>query len=1077
MRRLLFLFVMLMLNGALAFAQNQTITGQVRSEQGDAVAFATVTETGTKNAVTANDNGNFTIKIKQGGKLTYSATNFISQTVSVTGNVMSVVLKRNNAELTTVVVSGTFGRQGNAKEVGTSSTTVQAKDLIVAKPISVINGLTAKVAGLNVSTVNNGVFAPTHVTLRGNRSLKGNNEPLTVVDGAIFYNDVSTLNPDDIASINVLKGSSAAAIYGSDASNGVLVITTKRGSRGKGSITFSSTAQFETLSYLQKLQTEFGSNGGEAFVNDFNDLSTYIPYENQSYGPRYNGKLVSLGRPLADGSLQVVPYSAIPNQKRNFFDVGLTTQNNLSFQGGDENSRFILSVQDIKTNAIMPGDKGRRDVFRVGGSRTIGAFTANYTAAYTLLTKSTTNTQQVYQNVLNTPAHVPLHLYKNWATDKFANVDGYYNDYFTNPYWDIANDRTNTTDNNLAGNVQLNFKASRWLNFSYRVAVNTNSQKQEHTVNPRVYSAYSLTDTRIIYSKPDGSGFDTVRESPKSIAVSSGNLGTAASFSSGNTSNFLITSDFLASVDQKLSRNFNLKLTLGSSYINNKRTGVYVNAPALVIPVFNINNISGTPDIGNTTNRFFNYNKEASKLGYFGDATIGLNNYAFLHGSYRADIDSRLSEANRLIPYYDVDGSIVISDMIPSLRDNQNKFLSFAKLRAAYSVTGNVSALGDGSKFIADGAYAINPTYNVTSGFPYGNLGGYGINTLISNPDLKPEKVNETEVGIELGFLNNRLNVSAVAYQSKTTGGIVTASTASSSGFLNALVNAANLKNKGFETEVKATLVRNRNLTWSVSANYTYNQSEVVSISGNLPEIQIDGINGGNANAYAIIGQPYPVIKSRDWVRDAEGHVIVDANTGLPSRTSGLVNLGQANPRDLFGASTSLSWKDFSLNITVDYRGGHKIFNSIGQYTDFTGVSYTSASTNRQRFVFPNSVTVDGSGKSTPNTNILVDDANFNFWPGLYRSVGSNYITSAAAWKLREVAIAYQIPAKLLGASKIVKACSFIISGRNLLMWRPKTNVWTDPEFSDDGGNSVGRTSTAQSPPTRIFSATLSFTF
>jgi TonB-linked SusC/RagA family outer membrane protein len=1069
MRRLLFLFAMLMLNWVFAFAQNQTITGQVRSEQGDPVAFATVTEAGTKNAVTANENGNFTIKIKQGGKLIYSATNFISQTVSVTGNIISVTLKRNNTELTTVVVSGTFGRQGNAKEVGTSSTIVQAKDLVVAKPLSVINGLTAKVAGLNISTTNNGVFAPSHVTLRGNRSLKGNNEPLTVVDGAIFYNDISTLNPDDIASINVLKGPSAAAVYGSDASNGILVITTKRGSRGKGSITFSSTAQFETLSYLQKLQEEFGSNGGEAFVNDFNDLSTYIPYENQSYGPRYNGKLVPLGRPLADGSLQIVPYSAIPNQKRNFFDVGLTTQNNLSFQGGDENSRFILSIQDVRTNAIMPGDKGRRNVFRVGGSRTLGAFTANYSAAYTLKSTNTTNTAQVYQNVLNTPAHVPLHLYKNWDTDKFADVNGYYNDYFNNPYWDIANDRTNTIDNNLTGNIQLNFKASKWLNFSYRVAVNTNSQKQERTVNPRNYSTYALTDNRIIYSKPDGSGLDTIRESPKSIAVSAGAVGTPASFSSGNFSNFLLTSDLLASIDQKLNRDFNLKLTIGSSYINNKRTGIFINAPALVVPVFNVNNIAGTPQTGGN-----NFNAEASKMGYFGDATLGFNNYAFLHGSYRADIDSRLSEANRLIPYYGIDGSLVVSDMIPALRDNRSNFLSFAKLRAAYSVTGNASALGNGSKFIADGAYAINPTYAVVPGFPYGSLGGFGISPLIANPDLKPEQVTETEFGVELGLFDNRLNVTAVAYKSKTIDGIVTASTPNSSGFLVALVNAANLTNSGFETEVKATLVRTKNINWSVSANYTNNKSNVVSISGDLPEIALGGNNG---NAFAIVGQPYPVIKSRDWVRDAEGRVIVDATTGLPSRTSGLVNLGQANPKDLFGASTSFSWKDFSLNITVDYRGGHKIFNSIGQYTDFTGVSETSASTNRQPFVFPNSVTIDGSGKSIPNTNILVDDANFNFWPGLYRGVGSNYITSAAAWKLREVALTYQFPNKVVGASKVVKACAFTLSGRNLLMWVPKTNVWTDPEFSDDNGNSVGRNSQSQSPPTRIISATLSFTF
>ncbi len=1069
MRKSFLMLLALTLVSVLAFAQTRTISGQVKNEQGDPVSFATITETGTKNAVTSDVNGNYVIKIKNNSSVTYSSINFFSQTVAVTNNYMAVTLKRNTAELTTVVVTGTFGRSGNAKQSGTSSTLIQSKDLVVAKPLSVVNGLTGKVAGLNVSTTSNGVFAPTHVTLRGNRSLKGNNEPLYVVDGAIFYNDINTLNAEDIASTNILKGSSAAAIYGSDASNGVIVITTKRGSRGKSSVNFSTTTQFEMLSYLMALQTKFGSNGGEAYVNDFNDLSTYIPYENQSFGPIYNGKLVPLGRPLSDGSVQMVPYSPIKNQKRNFFQTGVTTQNNLSYQGGDENSRFFLSVQDVSTTAIMPGDKGHRDVFRVGGSRIYGAFNADFTASYTLKTQNTTNTANVYQNVLNTPAHVPLNNYKNWATDKFSTPDGYYNDYFHNPWWDIGNERFPQTDNNLTGNMHFGLKLAKWLNLSYTVSVNTNSSKQEHTLNPINYSKYTLTDPHIIYSNPNGTGVDTVVESPKSIAVSAGTAGTPGSYFSGNFTNFLLTSDFLINVEQKINKNFNFKATLGTSYVDNKRTGIFVNAPALVVPVFNINNISGTPQTGG-----LNFYAEANKQGYFADATIGLNDYAFLHGSYRADIDSRLSQANRLIPYYDVDAALVLSDMIPLLRDNQNKFLSFLKVRGAYSVTGNVSAIGNGSKYIADGAYTINPTYGVVNGFPYGPLGGFGISALIANPNLKPEQVNEKEIGVEFGLLNNRLSGSVVAFHSNTTGGIVQASTPSSSGYLFALVNAANLTNDGLETELRATVIKKKNLTWVVSANYTKNKSNVVSINGGLPEIALGGNNG---NAYAIVNQPYPVIKSRDWVRDANGRVIVSSVTGNPTATSGLVNLGNANPTDLFGASTSLTWKDLTLNITVDYRGGHKIFNSIGQYTDFTGVSATSASTNRQPFVFPNSVTVDGSGKSTPNTSVLVSDANFDFWPGLYRGVGSNYITSAAAFKVREVALTYQFPAKIISASKLIKACSFTISGRNLLMIRPKSNVWTDPEFSDDNGNSVGRTTTSQSPPTRIISATLSVTF
>src|SRR5258706_2831742 len=192
---------------------------------------------------------------------------------------------------------------------------------------------------------------------------------------------------------------------------------------------------------MLKLQNRFGSNGGEAFVNDFNDLSTYIPYENQSYGPQYNGALVPLGRPVYDGSLLKVPYAGLKDEKKNFFNHGLTTQNNFSYSSGDDNGRFYLSLQDISSHATMPGDKGRRDVLRVGGSKTYGIFSANYSFSYTYKTTDYTNTGDVYQLVMNTPAHVPLTKLKDWRNDKFADVNGFYNDYFDNPYWDIDNIR------------------------------------------------------------------------------------------------------------------------------------------------------------------------------------------------------------------------------------------------------------------------------------------------------------------------------------------------------------------------------------------------------------------------------------------------------------------------------------------------------------------------------------------------------------------------------------------------------------------------------------------------------------
>jgi len=307
-----------------------------------------------------------------------------------------------------------------------------------------------------------------------------------------------------------------------------------------------------------------------------------------------------------------------------------------------------------------------------------------------------------------------------------------------------------------------------------------------------------------------------------------------------------------------------------------------------------------------------------------------------------------------------------------------------------------------------------------------------------------------------------------------------------SSGFTKALVNAASTLNKGIEADLQATLAHTKNLTWKVGVNWSHFDSKVLSINGGQqslaigqsvnPYLNAGQNNGANANSFAVKGQPYPVIESYDWVRDAQGHVIVDAVSGEPSKSTNLSILGQANPKDIIGITTNLSWKAFTFAATVDYRGGHKIFNVIGESLDFTGNGLTTAATGRQNFVFPNSVIIV-NGKSVPNTNVTVQDANFVFWPSLYNSVGANYVVSADAWKLREASITYSIPRNIFQGTKILQAATITISGRNLLMFRPSTNKWTDPEFNEGTGNDVGRTGEGQTPPTRIYTASLNLTF
>src|SRR5258708_30152422 len=292
MRKFLMLYALLMLSSIFVFAQTHTVSGNVKDETGNSVPFAIVTETGTKNATTADATGNFLIKMKGNGTLTFTATGFNSLNATPEGNSVAVTLKRNPSELTTVVVTTAYGQTRQAKELGYATSKVNTKELTQAKVTDISTGLEGKVSGLQVNLTDNGVNPLTRIVLRGNRSLTGNNHALLVLDG-VPIDDASyenKINPEDVDNVTVLKGAVAAAIYGSKASNGVLIITTKHGTKGKPSIVVSNTASIQEVSYLPKFQHKFGGYGGEggAYINPDGTVNA-VGYENESYGPPYDG--------------------------------------------------------------------------------------------------------------------------------------------------------------------------------------------------------------------------------------------------------------------------------------------------------------------------------------------------------------------------------------------------------------------------------------------------------------------------------------------------------------------------------------------------------------------------------------------------------------------------------------------------------------------------------------------------------------------------------------------------------------------------------------------------------------------
>lgn len=1043
------------------FAQTRELSGVVTSSgDGSSIPGAAVVVKGTTLGTVTDMDGKFSLKVPQSGKsLLISFVGMVSAEVPITASATyAVSLKAENVSVDEVIVTA-MGIKRNPKEMGTATAKVANDELTAAGAANVMNGMAAKVSGLQINTINNGVNPDTKITLRGNRHFLASNQALVVLDGVpVSATYLNSVNPNDIESVNVLKGASAAALYGNDASNGVLIVTTKRGDKGKLTVKISNITTFEQVSYLPNLQTRFGGGSSETtsnsdpnytmFIGPDRNTDPYTSYENQTFGPEFNGQMVILGGKLVDGSYQMIPYSAVKNQKKDFFNTGISLQNDISVSSSDENSHFYLSAQDVSTTGTIPGDKNRRTGARMAGGRNYGKFKADYTLSFTQTATDVSGGDMnqdrgVYWNLLNTPPQVPVTKYKDIENNPFATLDGYFNAYYPNPYWQIKHSRKKQMRDDVLGSVNLSFKPFSWLDLSNRSGLVFNTINNHNYKDEAIYNSYSHSDP-----------------------WSQGHMGVSAPYAGSSSDQMrqtmIMTNDFIITADKKIG-DFSVKAILGNSIYSYRYESSYDEAGSLVIPgLYNISNRNGEPIVEQET-------RKRNSIGVFADATVGFKDYAFLHLSARNDWDSRLTKANRSFFYPAADASLIVSEMFPSIVSNP--VLSRLKIRGGWSQTGQI-ALPD--------FYATLPSYPAATGFPYLNP-GFALSTTLSNPLLKPEQTTEMEAGIELSFLSNKIHLESSVYKSNTKDQTIPATISSATGFYRAYINAGELQNKGIEVDLKFTpILRIGDLRWNASINYSYTESKVLSIiPGTLDEIAItDGTN--TSVSYATVGEQFPNIKVTDVNRDPQGHIIVDKLTGLPSVNSAVTQVGHGNPNHILGVATDVEYKGFRLSAVAEYRGGNVINNRVGNALDFTGVSEHSALNGRQSFIIPNSVIETSPGVYTPNTTALVAQAGRQFWVNsAYHTTDMAYVTSAAFWKLREVALTYDIPVERIFGNNVIKNAQVGIVGRNLLMLRPKTNVWTDPEFnnSDTQSNAVGYTTEDQTPPTRLYGFSVKLTF
>ena len=608
----------------------------------------------------------------------------------------------------------------------------------------------------------------------------------------------------------------------------------------------------------------------------------------------------------------------------------------------------------------------------------------------------------MYDNMLNMPSNVDITRYKDWQNDKFANPNGYYNPWYSNPYWTAANYRQTNRNDYLTANVEVKFTPVKGLDFVFRQGIASRNQSNKNSNTGFTYTEYAKnTDASsksdIPYSVSDGMFFST-------------NLLT----------------DFFTQYKRSI-KDFSLNILIGGQWNQNQSKSIGVSGNGLVVPdLFNVSNGVGTPGASES-------NAMSRSMGSYAKTTFGYKNYLYLTVSGRNDWVSILAPENRSFFYPAAEMSFIASDAMDFLKNSNT--ISYLKLRGGWSKVGQVNL----------GPYSLLPTFSQANGFPYGSNAGFTVGNTLVSKNLKPEMTSGYEAGFDLNLFNDRFSSNVTWFHTNTTNQTVATGVSGTTGFTSLRTNTGETMSEGLEVTAHVTPIQTKDFSVTVGGNYTYLTNTVVSISADIPRLGLGGAS------YAAAGQPFPIIMGFDYERSPDGRVIVDGTTGIPKQSDTISNLGNATARNKLSLDGTVKYKGFQLSFLFEYRGGYNIWSSMGSSIDWSGTSWRTAQYDRMRFVFPNSVIADPAnpGKYITNTNITVTNGNGNNGfcsDNINRSVTSNYVHSGDFWKLRELAVSYDIPSKLLVKSKFIKGCTLSLQGRNLLVWMAPDNYYTDPD-------------------------------
>lgn len=1032
----------------------QTVTGTVRAAADNSpLPGVNVLVKGTANGTTTDADGAYNIQTPGGATLVFSFIGFASQEIAVQNrSTIDLQLSEDVTSLTEVVVTAN-AIEREKKSLGYAVSEIKNEELTKGKDRSVLNSLQGKVAGVLIQNASGSPGSSTRVVIRGGTSITGNNQALFVVDGIPIDNSsfgtgdnlnnqvdggsrANDINPEDVESVTVLKGPTAAALYGSRASNGVILITTKSGkgaaARGKkAEITVSSSYTFEDILRLPEFQNEYGQGGRKQ--PDYR--------ENFSWGPRFDGQVRPWGQEV-DGQRRVKSYAGLSDNVEEFFDLGHTFTNNVSVAGGSETASYYASFGKLEQKGVLPSTGYDRTSVKVSGSTQLSNKFSSSASVNYIRSQGDLSVQgqgsSVYDQVVQTPRDISLLELKDYR-NKFNDLNGYYSPYTTNPWFLLNEDFYKNTVERVLGNVQLSYKPLDWLDVTYRIGTDVYTDKRRQATAIRQVSASSENS---LFSTPNEGRYE---ESTYNVRE--------------------VTSDLIVTAKKDLSESLALTVLLGHNVRQRSAESQISTASELVIPGFyNLANVNGAYTSSNTESLRRLY-------GVYGDVNLAYRNFLFLGITGRNDWSSTLPKSNNSFFYPSINTSFVFTDAF----NIGGNVLSYGKIRASAAQVGNDAEPYQLSSVFVQGA--IDDGFDNTDlRFPFNGVPGFEYGNRIGNPDLKPEITRSYEVGLDLSLFKERISLEATYYNNLSRDQIINIPVPTSSGFLSKTINAGEISNQGIEVLLRVTPVIVNDFRWDLSLNYTKNESRVEELFGDVTQVQI-GISLNGASLVAQLGQPYGSFFVNAARRDPQGRVVVDGETGQPLLDSESRIIGNIQPDYIAGLTNTFTFKGLSLSVLFETKQGGTIYSRTKDLQEFVGTSPNTLLNDREPFVIPNSVIEVSPGVFEPNTAVTADAQ--DYWTD--QSINSNNLLDATYIKLREVALSYNLPKSLYDKSPFGNI-QVGLSGRNLWLWTPSENTFIDPEVSSFGNGTTAQNNTqgyeyGTLPSLRSYGANVRLTF